>query len=268
MSVDIMRRAIDEQDKLPLWLIYLWQRLHDHKRLGFVLGAGVSIDAGCPSWPELINRLTKSMKIPARRMKRHKKMGLTDTFLAEVLFRHHRDREEGFDKQFDERDRGNVRYRKIHIDASWREVIHKSLYKEIDTQRPFSEIVKNHRYIDELAQAMYTAGFAVTFNFDDIVDEAVINFARLTKGPNPEVITSPKVETRKGAPVIYHINGVLPREGLRRSEKVVLTEDAFADILISPGSSDAEFVVRQFSTRTFILLGASLADNSLTGLSP
>jgi hypothetical protein len=69
------------------------------------------------------------------------------------------------------------------------------------------------------------------------------------------------------APVIYHINGSLPRDRLRRSsENVVLTEDAFADILLSPNSQDAEFVLNQFATRTFVLLGISLSDNSLKNL--
>jgi hypothetical protein len=84
---------------------------------------------------------------------------------------------------------------------------------------------------------------------------------------NPEIIYYPKIETRKNAPVIYHINGSIPRDELRRSsEHVILTEDAFADVLLSPNSQNAEFVINQFSVRTFVLMGISLSDNSLKNI--
>jgi hypothetical protein len=118
-----------------------------------------------------------------------------------------------------------------------------------------------------LARLICNARFAVTFNFDDIVDEAVTACAQEAKLAKPEIIYRPKLETRMNAPVIYHINGSLPRDRLRRSsEDIVLTEDAFADILLSPNSQDAEFVINQFAMRTFVLLGISLSDNSLKNL--
>src|SRR5262249_55576128 len=95
----------------------------------------------------------------------------------------------------------------------------------------------------------------------------VLNAAPETEIANPEIIYHPKIETRKHAPVIYHINGSLPRDELRRSsEHVILTEDAFADVLLSPNSQNAEFVINQFAVRTFILLGISLSDNSLKNI--
>jgi SIR2-like domain len=130
-----------------------------------------------------------------------------------------------------------------------------------------SDITKKHQYVKPLAELVCKAGFAVTFNFDDIVDEAVTQHAAAAGFPNPEIINRPKIETRKNAAVIYHINGVLPREALRKaSEKIVLTEDAFADVLLSPNSLDAQFVINQFALKTFVLLGVSLSDNSLKNL--
>jgi hypothetical protein len=65
----------------------------------------------------------------------------------------------------------------------------------------------------------------VNFNFDDLVDEAAINSARDRNKEQPEIISRAKIETRKGASVIYHINGHLPREARRRrSEGLVFTE--------------------------------------------
>ena len=257
---DVLKLAISRETRIPIWLTHLWQRRAEHERFGLVLGAGVSKDAGCPMWSELLKRLTTAVKVSKQRMALHKKGGHRDTFIAEIIFRKHSE------KEMKENLNLSDLHAKLQVNSSWRELIHKCLYRKM-SNKSFLEIVKNHRYINELAELICNSRFAVTFNFDDIVDEAVIEFAKNQNIPNPEIIVRPKVETRKNAPVIYHINGILPREQLRRSsENIILTEDAFADILIAPNSQEAEFVVNQFSVRTFLLLGVSLSDNSLKNL--
>ncbi len=256
MSESDLKKAMLDQPQLSVWLTYLWQRRAEAEKLGLVFGAGVSHDAGCPMWPELVARLAKSMHLPHRRMKNHRNAGLSETFIAEVVFRNHSSRHV----------RTKSKFKRFAIDASWRKKIHACLYRGI-VKKKFSELTKKHAYISAIAELVCRTGFAVTFNFDDIVDEAVTGYAAANDFPNPEIINKPKVETRKDAAVIYHINGVLPREALRKaSEKVVLTEDAFADVLLSPNSLDAQFVINQFSVKTFIIVGISLTDNSLKNL--
>lgn len=100
-----------------------------------------------------------------------------------------------------------------------------------------------------------------------MVDEAAISFARSRNKVQPEIISRPKIETRRDASVIYHINGFLPREARRRrSEGLVFTEDAFADVLISPTLHESDFLMSRFATTTFLLLGTSLNDNSLKNM--
>ena len=261
MSGRLLKRAILEEPRLPLWLTYMRQRIREQNRLGLVLGAGVTRDAGCPMWAQLVTRLTKSLKVSVPRIKKHREEKQTETFIAEVVSRSYVTAQDKTHKGVPEKFKGFL------VDSSWREEIHKCLYQGI-VDKSLDDLASRHAYLRPLAELICRAGFAVTFNFDDIVDEAVIAHAAATEvTPNPEIIFRPKVETRKGAPVIYHINGYLPREGLRRaSEKITLTEDAFADILLSPNSQDAEYVINQFATRTFILLGVSLSDNSLKNL--
>jgi hypothetical protein len=262
---EILIKAAEKQPQLPVWLTHLWQRRLDHKRLGLVLGAGVSYDAGIPMWEELVGRLATAANVPADRMKLHKDARIPETYLAEILFRKHSDEEKLNSESF------NSKNKVHHINSSWKEKIRKCLYRDVDG-KDFKEILKDHPYLKDLAKLVCESRFAVTFNFDDIVDEAVVTrVEELTKDRSdvavPEIIYFPKVETRKNAPVIYHINGSLPRDELRRSsEKIILTEDAFADILLSPSSHEAEFVINQFSIRTFLLLGISLGDNSLKNL--
>lgn len=54
---DSLKRAVKRHENLPIWLTHMWQRQHEHHQLSLLLGAGVSIDAGCPGWKELVNRL-------------------------------------------------------------------------------------------------------------------------------------------------------------------------------------------------------------------
>lgn len=257
---ELLKAATEQQPQLPVWITHMWQRRVEHSRLGLVLGAGVSYDANIPMWNELVKRLMTLAGFPQDRMDAHKNDGLTPTLLAEMAYRRHLDSETSVHSGMP------LKFRRYQVDASWCVKIHSCLYENV-LGKTFEDIVKPHVYLDSLAELICKSQFAVTFNFDDIVDEAVIAYADKGKGPNPEIITRPKIETRKDAPVIYHINGKLPREGLRgRSEHVLLTEDAFADILLSPNSQDADFVINQFAVRTFLLLGVSLTDNSLKNL--
>jgi len=257
---ELLKTATKQQPQLPVWITHMWQRRVEHSRLGLVLGAGVSRDANIPMWGELVERLMVVAEIPKDRMEAHTNDGLTPTLLAEMAYRRHLDSETRAHSGMP------FKFRRYQVDASWCVKIHGCLYEKV-MGKTYADITKPHIYLHSLAELIYKSQFAITFNFDDIVDEAVIAHADKGKGPNPEIITRPKVETRKDAPIIYHINGKLPREELRgRSERVLLTEDAFADILLSPNSQDAEFAINQFAVRTFLLLGVSLSDNSLKNL--
>jgi SIR2-like domain len=257
---ELLIKATEQQSQLPVWITHMWQRRIEHSRFGLVLGAGVSRDADIPVWNELVERLMAVAEIPKDRMEAHNNDGLTPTLLAEMAYRRHLDSETKIHSGMP------AKFRRYQVDATWCLKIHSCLYEKV-SGKTFTEITEPHIYLDPLAELICKSQFAVTLNFDDIVDEAVIAHAHKGKGQNPEIITRPKIETRKDAPVIYHINGKLPREGLRgRSEHVLLTEDAFADILPSPNSQDAEFVINQFAVRTFLLLGVSLTDNSLKNL--
>jgi hypothetical protein len=257
---EVLKDASQSQPQLPVWITHMWQRRIEHSRLGLVLGAGVSGDADIPMWNELVERLMAAANFPNDRMEAHKNDSVTPALLAEMVYRRH------FDNETQVHSDMPPKFRKYQVDASWCVKIHDCLYEKVKG-KTFAEITKPHIYLEPLAELICKSQFAVTFNFDDIVDEAVIAQADKGKGPNPEIIIRPKIETRKDAPVIYHINGKLPREELRgRSEHVLLTEDAFADILLSPNSQDAEFVINQFAVKTFLLLGISLIDNSLKNL--
>lgn len=81
---DELSVAAAAQPSLSMWIAHMWQRLHDHKRLGLILGAGVSFDAGCPLWKELVTRIINEKKIS---LAVDRSDGLSETYVAEILFR-------------------------------------------------------------------------------------------------------------------------------------------------------------------------------------
>jgi hypothetical protein len=175
-----LRRVVSMEPRLPIWLTHLWQRRIEHERLGVVFGAGVSHDAGVPMWEELIERLAVAAKVPKDRMALHKQARFPETFLAEILFRKHCTEEEKASNHL------TSKYRGYHLNSTWRDKIRKCLYQNIKAT-DFLEITKAHAYLSALAKLICDARFAVTFNFDDIVDEAVIGCAARSNMPNPEV---------------------------------------------------------------------------------
>ncbi|MGE3279558.1 MAG: SIR2 family protein [Alphaproteobacteria bacterium] len=265
-SISSLRAEIAAQPQLALWISHLWQRLHEHRRLGLILGAGVSLGAKCPLWVELVKRLgRRAAKGKGAALRAHRKAGLPETYLTQILYSLH-------SGHIAERSAVAPDLLRFHIDASWMNIVHQELYRD-NADLSFEELLRIHPYLRDLGELVCNAGFTVNFNFDDIVDEAAIRHAESVPRSArrelelPEIIWRPKVETRRNAPVIYHINGLLPREIRRkRSETLVFTEEAFADVLISPQTLDAEFTMSKFGNTTFLILGTSLTDNSLKNM--
>ena len=258
--VSELKKAVASQRKLPVWVAHMWQRI-EKRRLGLILGAGISIDAGCPTWSVLVKRISqRAGKGLKDAMKAHRKAKIQETYITQILFLLHREKIKGIPPKLP------APFETYQIKSTWMEIVHKHLYKDLSSQT-FAEISARHPYLGALGELICRAGLTVNFNFDDLVDEAAIDFAKSRNKAQPEIIYRPKIETRDGAPVIYHINGYLPREPRRRrSDFLTFTEDAFADVLISPHSLDAEFIMSRFSTTTFLLLGTSLNDNSLKNM--
>ncbi len=62
---------------------------------------------------------------------------------------------------------------------------------------------------------------------------------------------------------IYHPNGYIPSEGLKGSDSIVLTEANFADHLANTNNVEANFLLGHLSSKTWLLIGHSLADGTL-----
>ena len=76
-------------------------------------------------WEQLVRRLTVAAGVPRSRMALHKKAKFAETFRAEILFRKHSVDEMAANKDM------SPKFRDFQVNSSWREKIHRCLYKGI-----------------------------------------------------------------------------------------------------------------------------------------
>ena len=212
-----------------------------------------------PMWGELIERLYKHYGdegVPDR----YKKDGHPATMTAQFIY-----------NRFKAARLAKVRYEPnpaiipIAIQNEWYRYIHDAIYRDVPS---LDIIAEKHPYLAELAYLLFNASFCLTLNFDDILDSLADRI--IVEGSSrdrPNVIWRPPTIDRPNSCVTYHVNGYLPRSaGAKRSEVVVLTEDSFASVQLSPNPQDSEYLMSRVASSTLLVIGASFEDPSLRSL--
>ncbi len=249
------QQALIREPRLPRFLCHLFQRLKQN-RLNLVVGAGVSMDAGAPSWKELLLRLAKHSSGMEGDIGAHQERGMDSEYLGQILY--HRLRSEALD--FSE---GLASHAEIKADNYWMLAISTEIYKDV-SEDP-DEIIRAHPYLRELSQLCRKVPLVINFNFDDVLAEAIIGQQTKSQEERSCSVTwRAPLTDRLNHTIIYHVNGILPRKALRkRSPALVFTEDSFSDAISrSPGLS-AENLFLRFAQNTMLILGHSLTDRSL-----
>ncbi|OHX37755.1 hypothetical protein BJL95_08115 [Methylomonas sp. LWB] len=250
-----LRTAFERQPNLHRFLCHLYQRIAE-KRLNLVTGAGISIDVGVPSWFGLLDRLSERSEELKVDIGFHRENGLNPEYLGQIIF--HRIKNEP---------RSDVSSDLLEatVNRDWSNAIHEAIYKDLD--KNITEILGRHPYLNDLCELAKKLSLVINFNFDDILAEAMNFVSEKEKSLSQRpftVVYHPPLLDRSDATTIYHVNGVLPRENLKkRSPQLIFTEDSFADALArSPGIS-SEYIFLRFVQNTMLLIGHSLNDTSL-----
>lgn len=247
--------AFKRQPKLGRFLAHLFQRTRSG-RLGLVTGAGISVDAGVPSWRNLLTRLSeRSLELQVD-LQDHMSSGLHPEYLGQIIYHRLRD---GWGGDVSEN------LKEAHIDNGWAEAIHDAIYKDVEGD--INSIISAHPYLAQLRNLCQKVSLVINFNFDDLLSDAMGHqsgpAADSSGRPFSVVWRAPLVE-RHDATTIYHVNGLLPREALKkRSPQLIFTEDSFAAAAQRSPSVSAEYLFLRFIQNTMLLLGTSLSDNSL-----
>ncbi|EKS35141.1 SIR2 family protein [Afipia clevelandensis] len=232
---------------------------HDERHLGFVVGAGVSEQAGVPLWKELIQRLSKFYGEHGT-PESYASSQLSATLIAQFIFNRF--------KASQTRKTYPIEPRLVPVAVrdEWYRHIYDAIYR--DVPKDFNALAEKHPYLAELASLIFHSPFCLSLNFDDILDGAAQRRHSSTSPfDKPNIIWRPPTVDRPNGCVIYHVNGYLPqRKGASRSDNIVLTEDSFAALLASPNIASTEYVTSRVVANTMLMIGASFDDPSLRHL--
>lgn len=212
--------------------------------LSLICGAGVSIQAGIPSWNDLLFRLLKSMMV---KISQDRSISLRD-----------------FDaKEFQERHGHSAlilgKYLKTNLGNDFLPQLRDALYSEklatrdiIDAIVELARPQRNVKALDSI----------ITFNFDGMIEENLKENSIQYKAISKEGTRN----TPNELPV-YHVHGYLPREGrIKRETEIVFSEEAYHSQFIEPFSWSNLIQLNKLSQNTCLFVGLSLRDPNLRRL--
>lgn len=248
----LLESAMARQPKLHRFLCHIYQRL-SQERLTLVTGAGISTDAGVPSWYGLLDRLAERSADLQADFKQHRAAGLNPEYLGQIIY--HRIRKDCPKTVTDD-------MRDATVNHDWGSAVHEAIYKDVPDN--IEQVLKSHPYLAELRDLARKIPLVINFNFDDLLADAMGPTAGGRDHRTSTVVWHPPLVERDKTTTIYHVNGVLPRVSLRkRSPQLIFTEDSFSDALARSPSISGEYIFLRFVQNTMLILGHSLNDTSL-----
>jgi hypothetical protein len=235
------------------------RQLIDQKRLGLVLGAGVSQACGLPGWGTLLERITGHLE----------KLGIAGRDIskdaapvrAQILLSRYR-------QHVERRDTGDMSDSDVlraRVASEWRNIVRDALYAGFVT----SEAVRNaHPYAKELASVALKAPIVVTYNFDDVLEQALaVHPAKSVDTVGYYSAWGSHFVVQDGRPVVYHPNGYIPFVPIDRySEQLILTESALADQALDAMSGGFALLAEYYSRSPSLFLGFSLEDPAMRNM--
>lgn len=222
------------------------------EKLVLVLGAGVSIDHGLPSWNTLSQKLLINTFASETNDSKQKSIVLAKLFT----------------KIFSPSPLISARYlKKFYQDnsktTSFEQAVRDSIYEEID-------LTKESDLFNEIKQFCVAPGKSpnldciITYNYDDILENYLSNLdielpfkSIYAVGMNPA----------DGELPIYHVHGFLPRnDALSENHKITLSEDIYHRQYQDVYSWNNIIQINKFRDNSCLFIGTSFNDPNLRRL--
>jgi len=213
-------------------------------RLTIFCGSGVSIEAGIPTWEQLLLQLLESM-ITRIAKNQHFTVGNHDPNI--------------FQKKHGPSGLVIGRYLKSNLGKDFLPELRGALYFNNPSTSAIIEALIELARPQRDAKALDSI---VTFNFDGLIEE---NLNR--QGLCYKTISSEATRFDPGQLPIYHVHGYLPREGeIPLSNEIIFSEDAYHDQFMDPFSWSNLTQLNKLSQNTCLMLGLSLSDPNIRRL--
>lgn len=213
-------------------------------RLTLICGAGVSVDAGIPSWDALLLNLLKRM------ISRISQGGSSSFKNADP---------NEFQKRYGSSSLILGRYLKLNLGDDFlpelRDVLYAANPQSCEIIDAIVELARPQRNGEPLESI-------VTFNFDVLIEENLHNSNIRYKS-----IYTEDMRHRPTELPIYHVHGYLPRNGkIPKNADVVFSEDTYHSQFIEPFSWSNLVQLNKLNQNTCLFLGISLTDPNLRRL--
>ena len=230
-------------------LAYHASKLKHHLEAGeltLICGAGVSVDAGVPSWRLLLNELLGNLierqlpDAPSSTADQRKLVELYQTYISPTSL-------------------VVAQYLKNGLGDDFLSMVRQTLYaKSTDSSDLLDAIVDLCRP----QRSRKSLQAIISFNFDDLI-ESNLKRQHITHVP---IYSEGKKANRFELPV-YHVNGFLPKEGeLSDENTIVFSEDTYHSQFIDPFSWSNLVQLNQLNHSICLFVGLSITDPNLRRL--
>lgn len=221
----------------------LFETLADpNERFTIVFGAGVSLDAGLPSWPKLIDNIVGQIR--EEKWQRQAQLDREDlTRKAEYV----------------------LRLAEQSTASSPSDVILRSLYLKSSGNSEFNRNPQPGRLADAIARLCFSLKDRVdivTTNFDVLLEIKLNAYLTVdhTKVNSVDFFTETDEKTWAEGRGVLHLHGILA-PGTSPISKVVLTENEFLEY----GPKVRSFILERMQRTNVLFIGVSMTDPNLIG---
>ena len=243
------------------------------RRLGLLIGAGVSRGLGLPDWRTLVERLATHPDIDCphlipwrlQRGRTKNKAATSNHSLAsitQILFSTYSKKQIITNKL--ELPIRLIEERKIN--TGWMKLIHSVLYEGL-TESKYRKLIVKHEYIDEIVSMAKQTDMVVNFNFDDSIEWALFEVRdkdEQMRSRGYETVWEPDAQLKRDKAVIYHPNGMLPfifEDGA--SPYLIFSDETFQDQVTNIAHGKNIHLSGFIFRNTCLMIGLSLDDSSL-----
>jgi hypothetical protein len=237
------------------------RKQHERRKLGLILGAGVSSPFKIPTWKALLTQIAKHPRVKGKKVDR---ADGPPTARAEMLYRHFAEQRKIESEAAGEKLQDHALERQTK--GEWLQIIRELLYESIP---PRDSIDRAHPYLSEFLGIVKDSPLTVTYNFDSCLEMMLLarQKRKKDKGRYYETIFDGSIPFRSRSGIIYHPNGFLPENVLEGfSDDIVFSEQSFGDQMLDNVSGRHFSFAHHLSKNTCLFMGLSFEDENLRHL--
>jgi hypothetical protein len=237
------------KDRKAASLEFQAKKLQKHLRDGelvLVAGAGVSVAAGVPTWPVLLNELLSSLF--GKKLENTNHSNQTRLKLAQL-----------YQENFNSSPLVVAQYLKNGLGNDFLDYIRRALYRQSPSG---SELIDSIVELCRPQRSGDALNAIINFNFDDLIEHNLS-----THHIKHRAIFAEGQKVARFELPVYHVHGYLPREGtLTPDHQIVFSEDAYHSQFIDPFSWSNLTQLNHFGQNVCIFVGLGMTDPNLRRL--